>query len=69
MDKRFPETTRYEYRRLLGEGTSPIPFYLVLGNHEGELGWWQAAGDSVVAWAEPARPTLEDVLILAGDTP
>jgi len=35
-----------------------VPFYLVLGNHEGELGWFRTAGDSAAFWAERARLEL-----------
>jgi len=45
-------------RRYLGEVLHSIPFYLVIGNHEGELGWFQAQGDSVPVWAERARRLL-----------
>lgn len=51
--------TWYEcQRRFLGDVLHSIPFYLVLGNHEGELGWVWAEGDSVPAWSEAARRCL-----------
>lgn len=42
-------------RRFLDGVLHSVPFYLVLGNHEGELGYTRAEGDSVPAWAEYAR--------------
>jgi hypothetical protein len=42
-------------RRYLDPLLHSVPFYLVLGNHEGELGYTRAEGDSVPAWAEYAR--------------
>ncbi len=51
--------TWYEcQRRYLGGILHSIPFYLVLGNHEGELGWFWAEGDSVPVWSEEARRRL-----------
>lgn len=32
-----------------------IPFFLVIGNHEGELGYFMAEADSAAIWAERAR--------------
>lgn len=42
-------------RRFLDRLLHSVPMYLVLGNHEGELGYLHAAGDSVVVWAEAGR--------------
>jgi 3',5'-cyclic AMP phosphodiesterase CpdA len=42
-------------RRFLDPVTHSAPFYLVLGNHEGELGYFMAEGDSAAVWAERAR--------------
>ncbi len=32
-----------------------VPFYLVIGNHEGELGYFHTQGDIMPTWAEQAR--------------
>lgn len=32
-----------------------VPFFLTIGNHEGELGYYHTVGDSMPAWAEQAR--------------
>lgn len=32
-----------------------VPFYLVIGNHEGELGYYHVQGDPMPTWAETAR--------------
>jgi hypothetical protein len=42
-------------RRFLHPTTASVPFYLVLGNHEGELGWRRVEGDSIPVRAEAAR--------------
>ncbi len=50
---------RYRVERgLLGKDLQGVPFYLVLGNHEGELGWQRMAGDSAAVWSERARRLL-----------
>lgn len=45
-------------RRYLGPLVHSVPFYLVLGNHEGEQGWQRDPPDSVMVWAERARKML-----------
>lgn len=42
-------------RNYLDEILHSIPFFLVIGNHEGELGYFMAEADSVAVWAERAR--------------
>ncbi len=32
-----------------------VPFFLVIGNHEGELGFYHTVGDSMPIWAEKSR--------------
>jgi hypothetical protein len=44
------------HRSLLGPVARSIPFYLVIGNHEGEQGWRRTAGwDSLEIWSMLAR--------------
>ena len=45
-------------RRYLDKILHSIPFYLAIGNHEGELGYLMAEDDSVAVWAERARRAL-----------
>ncbi len=45
-------------RRFLDTHLSGVPLYLVLGNHEVEMGWLMAAGDSLPVWGETARREL-----------
>lgn len=48
-----------EQRKYLDKITHSIPFYLVLGNHEGEQGWRAAnEDDSMEVWAALARKSL-----------
>lgn len=50
------ERDRYRLQRhRLDQHLPSAPFYLVLGNHEGELGWDRVQGDSIPALAEQAR--------------
>ena len=50
------ERDRYRFqRRRLDTGLPSTPFYLILGNHEGELGWDRVQGDSIPTLAEQAR--------------
>lgn len=41
--------------RFLDTTLHSLPFFFVLGNHDGELGWRREAGSPRVAWAEQAR--------------
>lgn len=45
-------------RRFLDRALRATPFFEVLGNHEGELGWLTAENDSVPIWAERSRHLL-----------
>ncbi len=45
-------------RRYMDAALHSIPFFLVLGNHEGELGYLMAENDSAAIWAERARRTF-----------
>lgn len=47
---------RFEVQRpFLDRMIHSVPFYLVLGNHEGELGYFHVQGDPIPGWAEQAR--------------
>jgi hypothetical protein len=44
-----------EERNFEAEAMGAIPFYLVLGNHEGEVGWLDFGGDGIYRWSWMAR--------------
>jgi hypothetical protein len=45
-------------RAILSRITHSVPFYLVLGNHEGEQGWRVGGGDPIAEWCALARKAL-----------
>lgn len=45
-------------RRFQGQILHSIPFFFVLGNHEGEQGWRRSPPDSVMIWSERSRKML-----------
>lgn len=45
-----------EQRQALGRMSRPLPFYLALGNHEGEVGWLSyVSNDGIYPWSTRAR--------------
>jgi len=44
-----------DVRSLEAREAGAIPFYFVLGNHEGEVGWLDYGGEGIYTWSEQAR--------------